>query len=500
MGQGTAHSRVTSRPREVRWTVALVLIAGVAATVRFYRLGAESLWLDEATSLFLAKMDLREMIGWTAADVHPPLYYTLLHVWLRFGTSEAALRSLSAMSGLLTVAVVYGIGRLLFDRATGSLAALLLALSPFHLWYSQEARMYALVTLLATCSVYCLLEVLRSGRRFAWIGYVLCTSLSLYTHYYAIFVLLFQDCFVAYLCLTDPERRGMLRGWIVAQAVVLMCFSPWLPTFVGQAQGGGGGWVERSVGSPSVDALLHTAMAYTTGMVRSWYPALVRRGAYLLFWACAAVGLLTARDRKPRLSSLTGSEALGFAAAYLMLPLAMAWVVSQWKPMYALRYLLPFLPPYLLLVARGAISIRGGWVRGVVIALLVLTQVVGVCINASEEQNPDWRGVAEYVVTRARPGDVVMFSPGWNVKPFDYYAQGAVDVYGDTPVPVPEEEIDEVLEEPLRDHGRLWLIHEPGHYTDPEGQLEEALDARFARLDSGEFRGVGSIVLYEIGE
>ena len=133
------------------------------------------------------------------------------------------------------------------------------------------------------------------------------------------------------------------------------------------------------------------------------------------------------------------------------------------------------------------------------IALLVLTQAAGICVNVREPQNPDWRGTADYVLQRAQTEDVVVFSPGWNVKPFDYYAQEAVDVYGSTPVPLPTGDLDTVLEAPLEDHSRLWLIHEPDHYTDPDGRLEAALDARFPRLDTMEFRGVGRLVLYQVG-
>ena len=493
-----AYAKLNDRSREGFWTPALILITAVAALVRFYHLGAESLWLDEATSLFLARMDPREMVGWTAADIHPPLYYSLLHYWLAFGTSEGALRALSALAGTLTVPLVYGVGRLLFDRATGWVAALLLALSPFHLWYSQEARMYALVGLLTTCSVYCMLELLRGRGWPAWVGYVLSASLSLYTHYYALFIVLFQNLFMVCLCLASPRRRRTLGKWIAAGLAVALCFAPWLPVLVRQVSQGGGGWVSRSIGVPSIEVLVHTAITYTVGMTREWYPPLARRGAYLLFGACGALALLAVRKREPSHSRLAGVQAILFVVAWLVVPLGTAWALSQWKPMYAVRYLIPFLPAYLLLVARGAMAVRWSLVRGGLVTVLVLAQAAGVFLNVREVQNPDWRGVTAHIVERAEPGDVVMFSPGWNVKPFDYYSQGAVEVYGNTPVPLPEEGLAGVLAEPLADHRRLWLVHEPGHYTDPKGRLEAELDALYPRLDAREYRGVGRVVLYQI--
>lgn len=490
--------KLHDRSREDIWMLAVALITAMAALVRFYHLGGESLWLDEATSLFLARMELREMVGWTAVDIHPPFYYSLLHYWLALGSSEGAIRALSALAGTLTVPLVYGIGRSLFDRATGLGAALLLALSPFHLWYSQETRMYALLALLTTCSAYCMLELLRGKGWPAWVGYVLTTSLSLYTHYYAFFIVLFQNLFMAYLCLTDSRWRRTLGGWIPAQAAVSLCFAPWLPVLVRQVSQGGGGWVARSLGAPPIDVLVHTAMAYIIGMTRHWYPSLARRAAYLLFGACGALASLGVRKRESSQARLSNTQALVFVVAYLVVPLGTAWALSQWKPMYAMRYLLPFLPAFLLLVARGATVVRWPWVRWGLVVLLALTQAVGVFINVREAQNPDWRSTAAYVVERSESGDVVMFSPGWNVKPFDYYAQGVVDVYGDAPVPLPEEGLEEVLAEPLAGHRRLWLIHEPGHYTDPEGLLEQELDSLYSRLGAWEYRGVGRVVLYQI--
>jgi len=493
-----AYVKLHDRSREDLWILAVVMITAAAALVRFYHLGVESLWLDEATSLFLARMDLREMVGWTAVDIHPPFYYSLLHYWLVFGSSEGAIRSLSALAGTLTVPLVYSIGRSLFNRATGLGAALLLALSPFHLWYSQETRMYALLALLTTCSIYCMLELLRGKGWPAWIGYVLTTSLSLYTHYYAFFIVLFQNLFMAYLCLTDPRWRRTLGGWISAQAAVSVCFAPWLPVLFRQVSQGGGGWVARSLGKPSIDVLVHTAMAYIIGMTRHWYPSLPRRVAYLLFGACGALAFLGVRRNESSQVRLSNTQALFFVVAYLVVPLGTAWTLSQWKPMYAMRYLLPFLPAFLLLVVRGTMAVRWPRVRWGLVVLLALTQIVGVFINVREAQNPDWRSTAAYVVERAEPGDVVMFSPGWNVKPFDYYAQGAVDVYGDVPVPLPEEGLEEVLAEPLAGHRRLWLIHEPGHYSDPEGLLEQELDSLYSRLDVREYRGLGRVILYQI--
>jgi uncharacterized membrane protein len=140
---------------------ALLTITLLALGLRLGRLTFQPLWWDEGTSVYFASQPLSDLTAATAADIHPPFYYLLLHFWMLLcGRGEAALRLFSVVIGALTIPLLYGVGRRLFDTRTALLAALLLALSPFHVYYSQEVRMYALVTLLGLASVYLMLRLL----------------------------------------------------------------------------------------------------------------------------------------------------------------------------------------------------------------------------------------------------------------------------------------------------------------------------------------------------
>ena len=126
----------------------LVLILALAAGLRFVELGAQSLWADEGNSAALATRSFAQISQDAANDIHPPLYYWLLRIWAQaFGHSEIALRSLSAVTGVLLILAVAELGRLLFNDAVGIGAGFIAALSPFQVYYSQEARMYILVAL-----------------------------------------------------------------------------------------------------------------------------------------------------------------------------------------------------------------------------------------------------------------------------------------------------------------------------------------------------------------
>ena len=171
--------------------VGLLLTVVAGAGLRVLNLGAESLWVDEAWSIQAASKPVDEIAAWTATDVHPPLYYWLLHFWIAFaGPSEAGARLLSAILSTLTILALYRLAARLFEPRVGLAAAALLAVSPFHIAAAQEARMYALLALLGVLSMDSFLRLIDPAtRRRAITGvvYAIVTALALYTHVYAFF-------------------------------------------------------------------------------------------------------------------------------------------------------------------------------------------------------------------------------------------------------------------------------------------------------------------------
>ena len=183
----------------------MLFVLWLAFALRVWQLGAQSLWYDEAVSLFIAQKPVAALIAHTAGDIHPPLYYLLLHGWLAWaGPSEFAAAYFSLCFGVLLVAMSFRLARDLFGFNVAFVAALLLALSAFNLWYAQEVRMYTLVACLGVASTYCLLRLVAVKFQIVsfrfWIGvaaYASCVALGLYTHYYFVFLWLTQ-----YLCVT----------------------------------------------------------------------------------------------------------------------------------------------------------------------------------------------------------------------------------------------------------------------------------------------------------
>lgn len=178
----------------------LLVFAGFA--LRLYRLGVSSLWYDETVSLYLAQSDLAELIRHTAGDIHPPLYYLLLHFWGRLaGWSEFAMAFVSLWFGVLLISLIYRVSRdWLHHNMVAVLAALLLAVSPYNVWYSQEVRMYTFGAALGLLSVFFLRRLMTRSRIFSFdlVLYVIFTTLGLYTLYYFVFLILFEWLWVAF--------------------------------------------------------------------------------------------------------------------------------------------------------------------------------------------------------------------------------------------------------------------------------------------------------------
>src|SRR4051812_41293978 len=190
---------------------ALVAIVGAGAALRFSTLGVQSFWHDEAVTVGRV---LHPGLGGTlreipSSEAAPPLYYVLAWLWTKvFGVSEAGIRSLSAVFGTATVPVAYAIGARLVSRRAGLLAALAVAVSPLLVWYSQEARAYALLVLTSALTIWFFAAALQEPERRRWLWWwAAASSLALLSHYFAAFVVAPEAAWL--LWRSRPPRPGL---------------------------------------------------------------------------------------------------------------------------------------------------------------------------------------------------------------------------------------------------------------------------------------------------
>jgi len=476
----------------------------LAAGLRFCALGRQSLWNDEGTSVAVAQRELGTIIRDAAADIHPPLYYVLLGRWVRAaGTSEAAARSFSALLGIGLVALTYALGSVLLGRWPGLAAAFLAAISPFQVYYSQEARMYMLLAVLSAGAVLALTRWIRQPAWLSLAAVGLLEATGLWTHYSFAFVVLALN--LAFLL---SLRRGTLRRlvpWAATQAAVLLLYLPWLPVALRQA----GSWP-----SPAKSAFL---------------PALADAGRWLLFGpaiqtraalACVILSALLASagwaliwrrpdQAKRPLSSPPRDRWAGRWPALLLLlwiglPVILIFALGLYREAY-MKFLLVCSPAVCLLLGTALTWPWAGrhpaeWGRAVLRGVLPLLGAGLVAMSAIVLRNyyavpayarDDYRGIADYIDALGRPGDAVLLNAPGQEEVFGYYYQG------DLPVrPLPEgRPLDPVATEAAlagmaapggRIFAVLWATDEsdPGRFVEGwlEGHTYKALDSWYGNV------------------
>lgn len=195
-----------------RKTVTVIfLIVILGFMLRVYQIGRESLWLDKGAAVRTAQLSPEEIINKISGNYHPPLYF-ILHGWIAITSdSEFSVRLLSALLGTFSIFMIYMVGRLLFDQTTGILAALLLSLSRFNIFYSQETRMYSLLALLTLLSMYYFLRLIQENSLQNKVGYILFSTLLIYTHNVGLFIIIAQNLYCL-IFLLPSKNHGAING------------------------------------------------------------------------------------------------------------------------------------------------------------------------------------------------------------------------------------------------------------------------------------------------
>lgn len=487
--------------------IGLTLVGGL---LRFAALGAKSLWLDEAFSLWMARLPLGELVAWSVRiDHHPPLYYALLHGWLGlWGEEVGAARALSALCSTLTIPIFAFAGARLVGRRTALWATLLLVVAPFHLRYAQEARMYALLTLAVAGLLACLGVLLTSPtRRWAWWGLAVCQAAAMLTHNTAT-VLVPLALNGAVMGLWWARRRGavagypalasphFMRAWMVAQAGALLLWSPWAWGFVRQAQVVDAHfWIEPPTWGSVWGALQNLTLVH----LPQWLPW--RDGWALGVLVAASVGAWR-WGRRAAQPWLLGT--------LVILPPLVELAVSLRRPIFYDRTLIWTTLPLLWLVAHGLTAWpqarqKSAGLRAVPILALVLACSLAIYGYFAEFHKEPWDEVAATVAAQAAPGDLILFNASWVQLPFDYYytrlsvpAGDAIARHG-----APVDLFDRGELEPTMTQAdvpglrrlvaaapRVWLVYSHWWYTDPDGLVPATLGRDKHLIDEWTWPGI----------
>jgi dolichyl-phosphate-mannose-protein mannosyltransferase len=354
--------RLSARAANRAPRAALVLgVLVLAAALRLDQLGAEELWLDEASSYRAATA----ADPWAAMlhDSGPPLYGLLLRAWVAaFGKSEFVLRLPSALAGMAFVLVIFALGREVFCFEAGFHAALFAAIAPIHVHYSQEARVYSILLLWLALANLCLGRALRLGRRRDWVGLAIGSALALFSHYLAVLGLVPAGAAV----LLGPCRKAW-RPLAASIGLPILLLLPWAALQRAALPAGlnATGWI-RPIWeqTPPALAVLRSLEVLGLGPVSADLPVRPKRWARVVFpeplrvLGLLSLGLLGLWALWPQRRPVRDGPRASWRKAAVVLgllgPLAGLWIVSFLRPLYVVgRYDLPAFPAYCVLLGHA---------------------------------------------------------------------------------------------------------------------------------------------------
>lgn len=447
--------------------LALVLLGLV---IHLAWLDRKSLWLDEVFTLDHSLASIPQIAE--GGDPHPPLYYFAMHYWLALGQNEFILRLPSAILGALSIGLMYILGRRWAGEWVGIAAAILFAIAPIHVWFSQEARMYAATCAFGLVAVWALSEAMTNRRWSAWIIWILATVVGLYLSYSTLALL------VGELVLLLPASRFVnvsarrVLPVVPAMVAIVLLYAPWLqkPSVQIDQVLGGIAWYF----DPVARASARIGFALSSRQLLSLFLVLGFVGAVLL----GALSWLVVGWWKRKARSINAGWVVVMIALYVVVLVASVWQVG-----YGIRRQVLILFPFFLLAVAGCVAqVRA---RNRLSVGLVAVTIPFLVANLVFIQQQDWRTLARFITDQAHSRDIVLFSASYYDEPFNYYYQGSGDRVGVTASDVPGG-----LEKLTQGRERVWLILCGDGYTDPRAEIPSWLSTQRQLTERLEFTGI----------
>jgi 4-amino-4-deoxy-L-arabinose transferase-like glycosyltransferase len=389
-----------------RYFQALIVVTLIGIFLRFYDLGYNSIWLDEATTYFTSIKSLADI--WqatTAGEFSPPHFMWGEHFMLMLGNNETILRFIPAVLGVLTIPLFYVIGKEFLDRNAGIIAATACAVSPFLIYYSQEARAYSMMLFFLALATIFLLKAIKSGNLIHWALFAIFSALAFWSHFYAI-VMIMALVFFAFVELAPGIRTDLknMKMLILGIAFFVILSLPLLLLSVQL-------FASRTASAP-------TYGIQGLGIIVETFYEISGSNDLAMFFLVALfiIGIVQAFIINKN------------KAAFLVLITVITVIVS-----YFLSFKMPELPRYLIFlsivffigIAVSYMFFYSLWgSKAVVYGFIILLFIVSAPMLSayySGYSKPDWRGFSESLQEKVSPGDTVVSIPGYISQPLDYY-------------------------------------------------------------------------------
>lgn len=425
----------------------IFLIILLGFSLRFYNLAKESLWIDEIDGgILLAKQSITYLLN---PNVNLPVstYHIILHYWMQiFGQSEFSVRFPSLIFGVLSIFMIYKLGKALFNQEIGLLSALILAISPFHIHYSQEARPYSLLMLLSLISTYYFVRFIKSNNKKIFhdkfdslvhkisnfiknkknIGiYMASTLIGIYTHYFIFFLLVFQNI---YFFIYRIKNKKLVKSWLISQCIIALIFLLYNPFFLKHII------LEINSGfTPfnhyfSLFSIIKTFYAFILdyAFINSNYcvpcfhvnPFIIFLVG-IVFLLLTFLGIKSLFAYKKNFKELIyKNEKLIFLILYLLIPIVILYLISFITPLFQTRYVIYSSTPLYILISKGILRFKRKVKLSFIFLLLFLFSFVlfGYYNDVTKEQ---WREASNFIDKSSKENDVIIFP--YSTFAFEYY-------------------------------------------------------------------------------
>lgn len=399
--------------------ISLLGITLLALVLRLYQLGQESLWFDESLSAFFASLPFNEMIQSMLEEglQHSPIYYIFLRPFAATGFNEFNLRLLSVLFGVASIPLLALLGRLFAGNRVGLLAAALLAVNPYHIWYSQEVRMYTMLGLVALAAMYYFsLNTFSTPKNRNWLALAFILGIGYNLHHFIFFIPLVQFIF---LLATFKHNYNLFRYWAASVLGAGIMLTPWILVVLdwGKFYGASGA---SGVADPSVDLsdLFQTFANFSIGNIQEVNFFIIIILSFFLI-----ITILGAS----RFSSIKL-----LLVIWLLVPPIVTLAISTRVPMYMDRYLIVSFPAFLILVSYGLMNIRQKLYRQIAILAVLGSMLFGVSqiyFNDVKYERTDWRSAGNYLEEIAATSNPKVFTLFWqNLVPLHFYYHGELPI------------------------------------------------------------------------
>lgn len=455
----------------------LPLIVLLALIVRLINLN-QSFWLDEAAQVLESVRPLSQQLN-IVADFHPPLYHILLHFWMSLGTSEVWLRLPSVVLGVGCVLLIIKIAEQLGYKKAALLSGLFVAVSPFHIWYSQEVRPYMMFSFVSLMSTYFLLKK-------SWVLYILFCILAMYTNYFAPFVFLSQLAYV-FVC-----NKTFLKKTVYSLLIVGAFFLAWMPFFLEQLKVGTSGifqgWSEVvSVNAIKVIPLTFAKFIYGKGSIDDNVMYMLVLSPVLIIFLYSVIILAKEKKDWPTL-------------VFFFIPLLFVTFITSIVAVAAPQRLLFILPFFALIIAIPIERLpRKEKYFCILLVLLVSFGGVWQYYTDQKVQREKWREAISYIDKMSEGQGVALFVFPDPFAPYYWYKTNnspkGIGVASEFNYKAKDKK---TVQEKIKNQKTVYVYQYLTGLTDPQGKvLSDVKDSGFSEKKVLNFEGVGFINVME---